>query len=353
MNRRMAAVLIFLITVLGSLVCIAFPKDGRYKDFVLYREGDRLRIAALNQKGVVLLKADGGRILKDRYGLRGSFGSLEVLYAGGRPRIAAIGGKGIVVAHPEGTNAEERRLIDNGLVIDTILYPGNTDPEMIIVVSGDGELWYGDRITGYRIEKGYRQVFSMDASIYGPWRLWTADVDGDGQREVSVGVYKASPLHPVMAKRPFIYDWDGDHLRPKWLGSRLSRPFSDYVFADLNRDGTDEIIALEMLQDESCAVHAYEWNGFGFTALAQSDASDLYEGIGVSDIDGDGRTGIHVKFKQGQHTGFRIIAYNGEKLETLHTILCKDPGKIDILDGIAVYSSRGRIYATELPDMGI
>ena len=65
-----------------------------------------------------------------------------------------------------------------------------------------------------------------------PWKIQIGDVDGDGKDEIGIGVYKKAKFHPVMAKRPFIYGWDGKKLYPKWLGSRLSRPFKDFVLAD-------------------------------------------------------------------------------------------------------------------------
>lgn len=36
-----------------------------------------------------------------------------------------------------------------------------------------------------------------------------------------------------MAKRPFFYDLVEGNLIPVWLGSRLSRPFDDYILNNL------------------------------------------------------------------------------------------------------------------------
>lgn len=97
-----------------------------------------------------------------------------------------------------------------------------------------------------------------------PWKLQTADVDGDGRHEVVVGVWKKSPRDPVMARRVFVYSWDGKRLAPKWLGSRLARRFDDFALADVNGDGWWELAALETVPDGKHRVALYRWRSFGF-----------------------------------------------------------------------------------------
>jgi hypothetical protein len=103
-----------------------------------------------------------------------------------------------------------------------------------------------------------------------PWKLRTADVDGDGRREIVVGVWKKSPKDPVMAKRTFFYTWNGRRMLPKWLGSRLSRRFDDFTLADVNRDGWDELVSLEVAPKGRHRIAAYRWHSFGFEWLGCS-----------------------------------------------------------------------------------
>jgi len=117
---------------------------------------------------------------------------------------------------------------------------------------------------------GLKQIYRFDMSEINPWKVQTCDVDGDGNKEISVGVYKKAVFHPVMAKRPFIYNWTDGQMCPKWLGSRLARPFDDYVFSDINSDGRDELISTELLADGSKAVNTYGWKGFGFESTGGS-----------------------------------------------------------------------------------
>ena len=92
-----------------------------------------------------------------------------------------------------------------------------------------------------------------------PWKVQVADADGDGKEDVAVGVYKKARFHPVMANRLFIYGWDGKGLYPKWLGSRLSRPFTDFLFLDR------KLVAIEKTRDGMNELAVYHWDGFGFT----------------------------------------------------------------------------------------
>ncbi len=115
-----------------------------------------------------------------------------------------------------------------------------------------------------------------------PWKVQCSDVDGDGRVEIALGVFKESEFHPIAAKRPYLYDWDGETLIPKWRGSRLAHPFEDFIFQDIDGNGTDEIVAIEYLEDGRQAVHAYSWKGFGFESLFQSrpfeEVTDIWRG---------------------------------------------------------------------------
>ncbi|HEX3045721.1 MAG TPA: hypothetical protein VHY08_13270 [Bacillota bacterium] len=100
---------------------------------------------------------------------------------------------------------------------------------------------------------------------YQPWKIQFAEVDGDGKIEVCLGVFKESPLHPVLAKRLFIYNFDHD-LRPKWRGSRLSKPLVDFFFFTNHKQET-YLISTEITRDNQQCLNAYFWDQFGFTGF--------------------------------------------------------------------------------------
>ena len=115
----------------------------------------------------------------------------------------------------------------------------------------------------YEVKSGGLQQIWTGLERLNPWKVQAADVDGDGKVEIGIGVYKKARFHPVMAKRPFIYGWDGKQLYPKWLGSRLSRPFTDFVLADFGKAGT-KLVAIEETKDGENELAVYRWSGFGF-----------------------------------------------------------------------------------------
>lgn len=97
-----------------------------------------------------------------------------------------------------------------------------------------------------------------------PWRVSWGDVDGDRREELLVGVVGRARFDPVERKRPFVYTWDGRRLVPKWLGSRLSRPFTDVVLGNADDAGPSDLVALEATRDGGLEVTIYAWKGFGF-----------------------------------------------------------------------------------------
>jgi hypothetical protein len=141
-----------------------------------------------------------------------------------------------------------------------------------------------------------------------PWKVQCSDVDGDGRVEIALGVFKESEFHPIAAKRPYIYDWDCETLIPKWRGSRLAHPFEDFIFQDVDGNGTDEIVAIEYLEDGRQAVHAYYWKGFGFESLLLSQPFEIIEDIwrgtdkeiGVRYKTSDGLVEIDMVYHEGE-----------------------------------------------------
>lgn len=144
--------------------------------------------------------------------------------------------------------------------------------DFLVVLTGeDGQRYLKDLII-YDTGNGKREVFRKDISHLNPWKLMVGDVDGDGKDEISIGVYKESPLHPVMAKRPFFYNFDGEDLVPKWRGSRLSRPFEDFHLFDIDNDQVMEVIGEEYLEDGRQVLNTYKWREFGFEGYKETQA---------------------------------------------------------------------------------
>lgn len=212
------------------------------------------------------------KIYDNKYSILYSDNMIEVYSEDGR-RIAwyTTGNESIL----DGCASDLER--DNkGEIILLTLKDGGEYADNLVVLSLDS-----DRKSGVEEEIIIKEIYRNDLSDINPWKVQTCDVDGDGKIEISLGVYKTSPLHPVMAKRPFIYDWVNGGIFPKWRGSRLSRPFDDYVFLDIDSDGKDELISIEYLSDGDKVLASYLWKGFGFEKIAESQSFDNISSIQV------------------------------------------------------------------------
>lgn len=152
---------------------------------------------------------------------------------------------------------------------------GDHIEEMLVLTRGLFKK-YGKEVVIYEKDssKEYIELYREDFSDLKPWKIDSGDVDGDGIDEISVGVYKKTIFHPIMAKRPFIYNFDGERLIPKWRGSRLSRPLTNYTFYDIDKDGLDEIISIEELEDKRKVLNSYKWRGFGFEGFIEGESYD-------------------------------------------------------------------------------
>jgi len=161
--------------------------------------------------------------------------------------------------------------------------------DLLLAITGGGSTDAGERYGDCLLVCAASAVDTLETSGYippdgilnridlgriKPMKIMSGDVNGDGKNEVSICAYKTANFHPVMAKRPYFFNISGYNLVPLWLGSRLSRPFSDYTLYDFDGDGADELVSDEYLHNGDRVVAAYKWKGFGFELFAQSDAID-------------------------------------------------------------------------------
>lgn len=125
--------------------------------------------------------------------------------------------------------------------------------------SGEVEEIWRDRVRGFN-----------------PWKIEIAELDGDPEPEIALGVYKKTRRDPKKAKRLFIFDWTGYCLTAKWLGSSLSLPMEDFKFSKSEGDKLHHLFAIEEIENFKI-IRKYRWNGFGFTGVEvvlHADAGD-------------------------------------------------------------------------------
>jgi hypothetical protein len=203
-------------------------------------------------------------------------------------------------------------------VISATISDMNNDVlDELLIISGEADSEYGRRLRVYEFDNDFREVFEQDFGDMNPWKVQVCDVDGDGQGEISIAMYKTTVFNSVMAKRPYIYSWKNGTTTPKWRGSRLSRPFDDYIFTDIDCDGADEIIAIEMLEDGRKVLNSYKWKGFGFEGFAESTSFEEIYSIQLQDSDNDR---VIAKVRNGSSQKWVVFEYNEGKLSVMSTM---------------------------------
>ena len=256
--------------------------------------------------------------VRDSADTNGTTTGVRYVQVAGKQCIIDIDESSVSISIENGSDIYRYDVGEEGTVIvsDYISDIDGDETDEILAITGDAGQEYGSdfRILKLELTGGAVSISEMnriDLKAFNPWKVQTCDVDGDGTLEVSFGVYKTSRFHPVMAKRPFIYNLHDNGISPKWRGSRLSRPFDDYIFSDINADGADEIISIEYLDDGKKAVNSYAWKGFGFEGIGESEAFDDVLGIRKSEADGKAAQTIDARvIEDGQERWIKLIHDN-------------------------------------------
>jgi hypothetical protein len=127
-----------------------------------------------------------------------------------------------------------------------------------------------------------------------------ADLNRDGTQEYALLVWRPFEPWPIdrflpnggriaefhnkagLSAHLILVGWDGDEYRELWAGSSLANPISAIRTIDIDRDGYEELIALEGEYDSAVEIGnitIWQWQGFGFTLLNRMEGK--YSGYAV------------------------------------------------------------------------
>lgn len=99
------------------------------------------------------------------------------------------------------------------------------------------------------------------------WQLRAGDIDGNKKIDFLVGVYKRTHLIPHPHRTLFIYEFNGEEVRPKWKASTMGRPLLDFAPAELEQG--PRVITIERNIDNTEALTIWKWRGFGLIKVEE------------------------------------------------------------------------------------
>lgn len=131
-----------------------------------------------------------------------------------------------------------------------------------------------------------------------------ADLNRDGVNEIGLLVWRQFETWPIDKFLPsggrianfhdqynqschfILIGWDGTKYRELWAGSALASPISQLKAADLDRDGFEELIAIEKEYDSSGGgnLTVWKWQGFGFSLVDRVEGN--FSGYSFMENDG-------------------------------------------------------------------
>ena len=99
------------------------------------------------------------------------------------------------------------------------------------------------------------------------------DPNDDGRNEVFVVFWREDETGQ-RTNQPFIIGYRGGYYRELWGGSPVGFPITEVELADVDSDGIQEILVLEVVQDNSGerTLAVWQWNQWWFSHVWRSEA---------------------------------------------------------------------------------
>lgn len=188
----------------------------------------------------------------------------------------------IVLLESSGEEVDTLALDDPLLLIRGVDIIVDGQVARLYVILGSLEKKEGGRLSVIPVDLGSNRVGTPSIDSHkelNPWKIVKCDVDGDGNYEICLGVWKKTRYDGKYDNRLFVFSRSGNYIYPKWLGSKLMLPFQDFSFQDIDADKAEELLTLELQPNGIKRIMSYRWNRFGFAGYKEimdpSDATDF------------------------------------------------------------------------------
>ncbi|BBO76407.1 hypothetical protein DSCW_38240 [Desulfosarcina widdelii] len=155
-----------------------------------------------------------------------------------------------------------------GVTYDDITQSGQSqivaysDWDRVRIYSGASQMIYedADRTGGNLLSFNLRQEEPGEQNKqFFPLRIRTPDIDRDGKADVMVASHDELAKNLLKNFRSFkrgkiqLMEWDGMGLVPKWSTQEFAGRVSDFVVADFDNDGQDELVVAIVAKEGSVA----------------------------------------------------------------------------------------------------
>ena len=181
--------------------------------------------------------------------------------------------------------------------------------DVYALVHSEGLGDYGDTLLVLREKDGtFTRVYENDFRELQPWKIDSADIDGDLEREILVAVRKTTPYDKELKNRMFIFNYQEDVLVKKWTGSQIGGTWRDFYTEDLVDASGEELILLEQTDEGLERIKVYYWFDFGFFLLGESGEYSLVKELIVS-----GENSLKVTLMEGSQV--KLIMKDGRLVE--------------------------------------
>lgn len=152
------------------------------------------------------------------------------------------------------------------------------------LINTNGREEYGDLFAVFeRKDDTWHRIYENNFKNLMPWKVKTADIDGDYIPEILIALRKKTPYDKEIKNRMFIFNYQDGILSRKWTGSRIAGKWREFYPMDLLSTPGHELIFVEQTEEDMEKINVYSWFDFGFFMIADSEAYPSIQSLDLLD----------------------------------------------------------------------